>query len=923
MLWKLYKPQEDNPMKITNKLFDAYLCCKCKAYLLQAGTKSVRHEYGAFLAKEHVIFKAVAKESLLRKLSLTSAPSKKRIGLHDLKTGSPVMFGSSITNDSYSFTYDALQRIKGCSALGAFQYAPVLFVPDNSIRVQYKHLLAFGAFVLKYIQSTTPHAGFVICGPNCRHTKVELDKYNLSLPKLLDELLALLTADQPRLVLTKNCGMCQYQRRCKAQAIEEDNLSLLQRLNERDIIHYNRKGIFTVNQLSYTFRPRKQSKRTKKTTWPFNFALQALALREKTVFVLNKPMIPSAPTSVYIDMEGDPHAKFVYLIGLHIFTGTQDHFHSFWANEKKDEKGIFRECFQLLSGLSDIHIYYYGSYEARVFKRMLPFAPTKALAQLLEESTTNVLNFVYSNMYFPTYSNSLKDIGQFLGYKWSTDSATGLNAIMWRKLWTRTRRSDLKRKLLQYNEDDCRVLRGVTEFLKPLSNLDTSSEKSEEHVTVRYVDAIVPSEDERRRYGIMKPATEGFDKLVQCGYFDYQRTKVYVRTHPNLKRIQRRVQRSKSVKYYINRRVEHTCDKCIHCKSRKLQTCQGKRFEKLNIDLAFSKAGIRRSVVKHHAQWYKCPKCRRRFVPKTIKATHHFGDHLVSWAMYQYVANRMTFDQIKLTAQECFGIKVPLSRCHYFKQRLATQYKTAVDDLFAGMTRGPLLHADETKIRLKGNSSGFVWVFANMEEVVYLYKPTRETAFLKDVLNGFNGVLVTDFYSGYDSMNCLQQKCLVHLIRDVNNDLLKHPFDDELAAMAQDFSVLMQDIVSTLDRFGLRSRYLRKHKKQTNQWLRNLQGQTCVSDIAEKYRKRIVKYKDKLFVFLDQDGIPWNNNNAEHAVKPFAKYRRLINGQISERGLRDYLVLLSLQQTCRYKGVSFLEFLLSNEKDIDAFCERS
>jgi uncharacterized protein (TIGR03067 family) len=39
-------------------------------------------------------------------------------------------------------------------------------------------------------------------------------------------------------------------------------------------------------------------------------------------------------------------------------------------------------------------------------------------------------------------------------------------------------------------------------------------------------------------------------------------------------------------------------------------------------------------------------------------------------------------------------------------------------------------------------------------------------------------------------------------------------------------------------------------------------------------------------------------------------------------GLEDYLVLLSLYQTCRYKGVSFLKFLLSKERDLDAFCQR-
>ena len=33
-------------------------------------------------------------------------------------------------------------------------------------------------------------------------------------------------------------------------------------------------------------------------------------------------------------------------------------------------------------------------------------------------------------------------------------------------------------------------------------------------------------------------------------------------------------------------------------------------------------------------------------------------------------------------------------------------------------------------------------------------------------------------------------------------------------------------------------------------------------------------------------------------------------------------MLLSLYQTCRYRGVSFLKFLLSRERDLDAFCQR-
>ena len=83
---------------------------------------------------------------------------------------------------------------------------------------------------------------------------------------------------------------------------------------------------------------------------------------------------------------------------------------------------------------------------------------------------------------------------------------------------------------------------------------------------------------------------------------------------------------------------------------------------------------------------------------------------------------------------------------------------------------GGLVHADETEVDLK-RGKGYVWVLANMEDVVYMYRPNREAAFLQDLLQDFKGVLVSDFYSGYDSLPCPQQKCLIHLIRDFNTDL--------------------------------------------------------------------------------------------------------------------------------------------------------
>jgi len=49
----------------------------------------------------------------------------------------------------------------------------------------------------------------------------------------------------------------------------------------------------------------------------------------------------------------------------------------------------------------------------------------------------------------------------------------------------------------------------------------------------------------------------------------------------------------------------------------------------------------------------------------------------------------------------------------------------------------------------------------------------------------------------------------------------------------------------------------------------------------------LIKYQDKLFTFLRHDGVPWNNNNAENAIRQFAYYREVAAGRLKEDRLRD------------------------------------
>ena len=70
----------------------------------------------------------------------------------------------------------------------------------------------------------------------------------------------------------------------------------------------------------------------------------------------------------------------------------------------------------------------------------------------------------------------------------------------------------------------------------------------------------------------------------------------------------------------------------------------------------------------------------------------------------------------------------------------------------------------------------------------YFYKESRKGDFLEEMLRGFSGVVVSDFFTAYDSLKCPQQKCVIHLLRDINEDLLRNPFDEELRTVVQPFA---------------------------------------------------------------------------------------------------------------------------------------
>ena len=213
-------------------------------------------------------------------------------------------------------------------------------------------------------------------------------------------------------------------------------------------------------------------------------------------------------------------------------------------------------------------------------------------------------------------------------------------------------------------------------------------------------------------------------------------------------------------------------------------------------------------------------------------------------------------------------------------------------------------------------------MLTNLETVIFKFRSDRTCDFLDKITENFNGVFISDFYKGYESLKCKQQKCLVHLLRDVNDTLFKEQQNDEVKLIATKFGSLLRKIISTIDKYGLKKRNLNKHLKDVENFYKEINSIEYKSKSGKALFERFTKSKKNLFTFLSYDNVPWNNNNAEHSFKHFAIYRKQANGLFTEKSIEEYLILLSIYQTCKYRGINFLKFLLSKEIDIDEYVNK-
>jgi predicted RecB family nuclease len=918
-------------VKITPVLFEAFVKCPTKCFLLSHEETGTGNSYAEWIKSRNESFRALGVRRLVATAGtddLATAP----LDTSNVKSAQwrfAIDFEASTTN--FESRIHALERVGSAGRGKAAEFVPIRFTHANKLSSNDKLLVGFDALVLSEMLGRGGDLGKIIHGDNWTSQKVKTSALLNRARTLTTKIGGCISSNSPPdLILNRHCAECEFRDRCLRTATEKDDLSLLRGMGSEERKDYRQKGIFTVTQLSYTFRPRRRPKHLRDKPERYHHSLKALAIREKQIYVVGKQELKIEGTPVYFDVEALPDRDFYYLIGARVNTENGFNQYSFWADDETGVAGIWKDFLNLLGGLENPCLIHYGSFEKTFLKQMCARfgepAPDARGAIRAIGTPLNLLSSIYARVYFPTFTNGLKDIARLLGFRWSDSDASGLHSLMWRRAWEDSKDPALKQRLITYNTEDCQALETVERTISGVvSRRDRLDSAVEGKGQVISTDDLKPPAVSRWK-DFSSPVKE-LEFVTNAAHWDYQRDRVYVRSSKLIAETQRKakVKAKRKIPLRVERSVliegSPECPRCGRKGSKQSVLRPGGVHE-----IIFGRFSLKRRVTMYECQIYRCRSCETTFgaderIHKTGRHTR-YGRGLTAYLIYQMVELYIPSQVAAKSLGRLFGLSLNTGAINLLKERLADYYSETQQKILERILSGGLVHVDETFISIKGKRA-YVWVFTNMHEVVYVYSETREGDLVQRILGKFKGVVVSDFYAVYDSLDCPQQKCLIHLIRDLNGVMLDNPYDEEVKHVVRSFGVLLKTIIEDVDRHGLKKHFLHKHLRAVNRFYREVVQKESESPAASTCKERFQKNRDKLFTFLNYDAVPWNNNNAEHAMKAVARLRDVLRGSSTEKGIKEYLTLLSLCQTCHYQGLDFLDFLRSGERDIEVFAARN
>ncbi len=477
----------ENSNVITDRLLRSSVRCARKAWLDRYGNKKQRiwsaHRV-LQLDHQHRSFSALI-------------PTKAEKGIKACEKGCDGIIGLRLKGIGPSGVHleahpPLLQKIKGESRWGKYQYMPVIARQGHKITREHRLALSLSGLLLENFQKASVPEGLVISKTN---VGLEIQRIFLyrklrgELIETLEKLSAILKKTEIPSITSdrRKCTLCSWRSLCNQEATERGNLSEVSGVGHKRKQILEGIGIHTLQELAKTnprlLRENLQKHGVQHSDIAHQLVSQARAQQTACEERLKKsPSLPELSNTkgvLIYDIESDPDTRDDFLHGFLQLKHNKNRgwnineakYHPILTLSKHGKHASWNRIKKKLILYQDFPILHYGETEAISLLRLAKLQGAKEEEIIdLKSRLIDIHSRLRLYWRLPLNSYSLKTVANWTGFKWRIKGADGAKALLWWRQWqgSKGRRSNavnILKWLFDYNQDDCLATWAVTEWM--------------------------------------------------------------------------------------------------------------------------------------------------------------------------------------------------------------------------------------------------------------------------------------------------------------------------------------------------------------------------------------------------------------------------------------------------------------------------
>lgn len=362
--------------------------------------------------------------------------------------------------------------------------------------------------------------------------------------------------------------------------------------------------------------------------------------------------------------------------------------------------------------------------------------------------------------------------------------------------------------------------------------------------------------------------------------------------------------------------VTHRPARCHHCSG----SLVGARAASVERRQVVELMPARLRVTEHRAEVVCCSSCGRRTkasFPAGVGATVQYGSSIMARALYLHDYQLLPYARTAEAMRELFGCAISAGTLSTAVRRCATGLIETELKIKRGLRRSPIIHADETGLRVKGKLA-YVHVASSSHLTHYAADVRRGKAAIDeiDILPSYRGTCVHDGWLSYTHYSdCRHALCGAHLLRELT-------YFEELSevtrAWAAPLKELLLEMKGVAEREGtqvpawqveeLTARYDRLVAEgQEAQPPPDVPPLACRQ--ARSLLRRLGRRKAEVLLFLSDSSVPFDNNLAERDLRMIKLQQKTSGCFRTEDGARRFCRIRSYVSTARKQGRGVLAAL--------------